>query len=446
VQPPQGAHSLLQKMKLQFALTALAVLLWPSSARGLKGSAQPRSVQLEAENESLKKRNKHLEAMMQVARAEVHRMDDAKKHRHVNGGGNNVEVLNQEVEDLQDKLHSAEADRKSLVQTLRQMLSRNATHIFQTQAEKVMKSKQVLETKCGEARMSCEAQVKEANGKSDEAKEVAQTLQEQNMDLQRTVQSLRAQLAVTVQKDKDLKGDKANLVATMHSLMREGTAAKKALRTEKDNEKKELQEIAADKVKLAKLAKKAPKPAVAKQARKIVQKNRPLHLNHEESTAYKIAKMNHINRYIDRQYASDDRSDDATEQAKQAAAAPMDAPKESDLQGLTKQVDAMQNDEDVLARKRQLNHSPDNPQGNSAGISDWLGLKVTNAKPVAIPKDANGMSPIDALDPDAVKQEKAAVAKKAKSDADDGGDGIEDLLAQAKNQLSAMDRAESENA
>lgn len=441
-------------MKWQCCILVLTFIR-PCVSRGLKTPKAPEAFSLEAEIEALKKRNKHLEAMMQVARTEVQRMDAAsRKHLevHVEGGGKDT----QEVDDLKKKLHAVEADKKSLMQTLRQLLAKNSTKIFRQQAEK----QQALELKCTNDRIAFQAQIKQANGKCDETKELAQTLQEQNMDLQRTVQDLKAKFSKSEQAGKDLAVDKANLVATMHSLMRESSGYQKELKKEAEKENKLTQELAADEAKLAKAAKQGkgkPMAKTAKNARKAPLKdvkNAPMHLTHEESMASKMAKMTDINRYIDRAdmpEIPDDSNDNAPEQA---SVAPTAFSSEKEMKEINKEVDAMQKQEDVFARNQVAleksqgvtNAASQTPHGK-AGLSDWLGLKVAPAKPAAegaIPRDANGLSPIDALDPDAVKQEKASAAKKAKADADDGGDGIENLLAQAKDQLSAMDAAEAQ--
>jgi len=451
-------------MKCRFVLAALAAFVWPSAARSLKG-AQAVPTTLEAENDALKKRNKQLEAMMQVAKTEVHRMDVALKHQHIDAGAANVEVraqevLNQENVDLKQKLASVQADKKSLVQTLRQMLKRNSTQIFQAQADKAVKLRQAVEMKCAQKQQSCDAQVKEANAKHEEAKDMIQTLQEQNMDLQKVVHEMKDQMAKAEQNGKELGADKANLVTTMHGLMRENSAVKKELQAEKETEKRDLQEIARDEAKIDKLAKlkKVPKEKEARKAPPKVSKNGPLHLNHEESVAFKNAKMDHINDYIDRQYVRDDGNSDVFELSTRplgtmAFGAEADAyatatPAPDSWKSMSQQVDAMAKEEEAASRKRlQTKHVNGAAAASSQGYGDWMGdLKLVKAKPaaVAIPKDANGLSPIDAIDPDATKQEKIAAAIKAKADDDDGGDGIQELLSQAKDQLSAMDKAEAQ--
>merc|ERR1719487_1936869 len=173
---------------------------------------------------------------MQVARTEVQRMDAASRKNHHDDGVEGVKVESQEVEDLKKKLHAVEADKKSLVQTLRQLLAKNSTKIFRQQAENAVKAQQALEVKCGNDRLAFQAQIKEANGKCDETREMAQTLQEQNMDLQRTARDLRAQLSKSEQSNKDLSVDKASLVTTMHGLMRESSSYQKELKKEVQKE------------------------------------------------------------------------------------------------------------------------------------------------------------------------------------------------------------------
>jgi len=440
-------------MKWQFGLAALA-LIRVAVARGLKtskvqeGSYAPDN-QLMAENEALKRRNKHLEAMMQVARNEVHRMDVKFQSR-----GQHPEAeckCNAGPEVLQKRLQAAEADKKSLMQTLRKMLAKNSTKIINN----AVQAQHDLEVKFGNERLALQAQIKDDKGALEEAKEMGQTLQEQNLDLQRTVHDLKEQLAKAKQTSQEFAVDKMNLVETMHGLMRDNNIIKAQLQTEAKKETKLLHDLAVDEAKLANLTKKnnLPKVKVAQKASGKHMKHTPLHMNHQESAAVQNAKMTAMNRYIDRanmpEIPSDD--DDTPEQVVATPAAPKD-----DWRSVNKQVDALAKQEDILARSNH-NHAKDNPQDvadaaaltdRSKGLGDWLGLKAAAAKPVegGIPRDANGLSPIDALDPDAVKQEKAAEAKKAKADADDGGDGIEGLLSQAKEQLNAMDAAEAQNA
>jgi len=168
--------------------------------------------------------------------------------------------------------------------------------------------------------------------------------------------------------------------------------------------------------------------------------------------------MDHINDYIDRQYVRDDSNSDVFELSTRplstkAFGAEADAyatatPAPDSWKSMTKQVDAMAKEEEEASKMRvQAKHATGTATTSSQGYGDWMGtLKLVKAKPAvaAIPKDANGLSPIDAIDPDATKQEKIAAAIKAKTDDDDGGDGIQELLSQAKDQLSAMDKAEAQ--
>lgn len=459
-------------MKWQVACAVLA-FLHSCAARGLKTprvheAASAVDSGLEAQNEELRKRNKHLEAMMQVARAEVQRMDalSAKKHVQVHSGSDGTDI-----EDLKKKLQAAEAEKKSLVQTLRKMLAKNSTKIFRTQAENAVQAKQALEMKCDKERIAFEDQIKASAEKCAESQELAQTLQEQNMDLQKTVRDLRAQLKKNEQKDKELSIDKQNLVATMHNLMRESSSYRKEVEKEMKKEKSLEEELAAKEAKIAKLTK-------AKTSHKEVQQTRsapsqkapvhlklqkgnapsdlklakgvksgthiaPMHLNHEESMASKMAKMKDINRYLDRADMPDipadidDSSDDTSVEEN-----PQDI--------FTRGKLAVQPSSSSKGEAETAPHVAEAAPTHQAkgGVQDWLGLKAVQAKPdpvAAIPKDSNGLSPIDSLDPEAVQQEKAAQEKKEKEDADEGGDGVQQLLAQANEQLNAMDDAEAQD-
>jgi myosin heavy subunit len=429
-------------MKWHITLAVLA-LVQPSVARGLK---TPRSTAagLEADNDALRQQNKQLQAMMQVARSEVQRMDRAAKSRNLrhDGAGSDTE----EVARLTMQLDKAKAERKSLATTLRQMLGKNSTKIFRAKADKALKTEKDLEQKYSKEKQALEAKLKEAAGKLAEEKEMVQTLQEQNMDLQKAKKDLTAKLSKSEKKEQDLTVDKANLVETMRSLMRDTAKAKKELQVETEKKEKVDKDLTIVEAKLANAtkSKKIPKPAVAKKVGNLSPKNSTLKMKHEESMASQIAKLHDMNRYIEN--AAVAVSEDITD-APEAVVAPTAAPKVSEWASVTKTVDSLQKQEDVFEKNKLLNHVADSAQDvaaaaaateHKAGLSNWLGLKVKPAEG-AIPKDANGLSPIDALDPEAVKQEKTSEAKKAKEAEDDGGDGIEDLLSQAHDQLNAME-------
>merc|ERR1719271_1630523 len=103
---------------------------------------------------------------MQVARAEVRRMDisaaAAKAQvRQRQGGSGKDEVLKQEIEDLKKKMKGMETDNLDLVQTLRKMMAKNSTQIFQKQAEHAKEMKMELAMRCAEERHTLEAKIKE---------------------------------------------------------------------------------------------------------------------------------------------------------------------------------------------------------------------------------------------------------------------------------------------
>merc|ERR1719443_2081834 len=111
--------------------------------------------------------------MMQMARAEVHRMDLAaashsRKRRQVANG--DAEVLQQEIKDLKKKLQTSADEKADLVQTLRRMLSKNSTKIFQRQAEHAQQMKMALEIQCGNDRRALEAKVSETSARNEEIK------------------------------------------------------------------------------------------------------------------------------------------------------------------------------------------------------------------------------------------------------------------------------------
>merc|ERR1719329_1596417 len=106
--------------------------------------------------------------------------------------------------------------------------------------------KMALEVKCGRERQSLEAQLHAAEGKRDEAKEVAQNLQDVNMQLQRKLQDMDSELTKTTKTNQELSSDKKNLVTTMQGLMRENSAFKRSLQKETDAEKKDAAEISVD--------------------------------------------------------------------------------------------------------------------------------------------------------------------------------------------------------
>jgi len=392
--------------------------------------------------------------MMQVARKEVHRMDvEIRSSRSQQQDKSATDVSDQATSALAGKLHMLETEKKSLMQTLRKMLDRNSTRIFQKEAQNAERAEKDLSAKFDKERSDLQAHIKEANDKAEEAQDLAQTLQQQNLDLKKSQLDLQAKLKVAEENDKGLATDKANLMETLHGFMRENMRIKKALAASDEKQSRIAKQLAVDEAKITNLTKNAQRPAAAKPARKPVSKNAPLHLKHEDSTALRMSKMNHINDYIDRSYSGDD-SSDSSETISENILEKVDATtakprKESYWSGVAKQEGALEKNLRVPAGDLKHVSAKSDQDHQDQDLGKWLGLKSAAAAKGAIPLDADGMSPIDALDPEAVKQEKtkqkAAEVTKAKDDEDDGGDGIDKLLSQAKEQLDAMDRAEARN-
>jgi chromosome segregation ATPase len=342
-------------MKWLGALVVL-VLVDIIQARGLKASRAPDegavlSKRLEVENEALRKRNQQLESMMQMARAEVHRMDSeaAKRTRHRQiGNYGDAEVLKQEIEDLKQKLQVSENDKKDLVQTLQRMLSKNSTKIFQRQAEHAQEVNMALELRCGKDRQALEAQlaeansqIKEANSKCDDTKEAAQDLQEENQALHGKLRDIHEELTKYEAENKDLTSNKVNLISTMQSLMRENSRIKHGLQQETDAEKREAKELVAAKATLTKLSKKAPAVATKKPA-KTVSKAFPVHHMSKEAAAAQKAHLRTIDRYMVNVEAPSDDIDESTEQ----------------------RLGSVQRQAELVAKGKVVNH-----------LSDWLGFK-----------------------------------------------------------------------
>lgn len=402
-------------MKWLWAFLALA-LAWPSRARGLKAPRAPDvsavlSKQLQVENQALKKQNQHLEAMMQMARTEVQRMDvaalqKARNQRQRNSG--DAEVLMQEIQDLKKKLQTAESDKADLVQTLQRMLKKNSTQMFQKQAERAEQMKMALEMKCGRDRAALEAEVKQANGKCDETKEVAQTLQDENEDMKRKLHVLTGDLGKAVQSNNNLHSDKANLVATMQALMRGNSRCK-------DLEQREAKELLGEKAAIAKLSKKAaPKPAVEEKSKKVSKALLGYH-KHAGSGAAKMARalkrqeahMRDIDKYID---SYDD------------SASEVSANDERTEQQVQTKLSAVQRQEDLFAKGKVGSH-----------LSDWLGFKAAQAR-------AKVAAQVIAQAAERAAAEQAAKKQKATPEAE-----AEALVNEAKAQLADMESADTDS-
>lgn len=437
-------------MKWILPLAALAL----AQARGLKtAKIVDGDESLKVENQRLKEESRRLEAMMQVARGEVQRMDktikDDKARNLRLSHGENEEA---EIASLTKKLEKAKADRKSLSDTLRQMLAKNSTKIYKAEAAKAVEDQHAAEKQYNKQLEAMEVHVKEVQEKTEEAKELARSFQDQNMDLQKTLRDTKAKLAVAEQKDQDLTQDRAILMNTMHGLMRDQTKAKQDLQNEIAKEQAEAKELASVKAKLealeaataaAKKKTKAAKPAEKPKPeskwdkfRKSVTDVAPLHLNHEESGAYKIAKLKDINRYID---STATVANDA-EETPAPVSTPTAAPKQNDWASMSKQVDSLAKAEDAEARQRikeaHVRAVPKDVAAPTAvhkdGLGDYLGLKMK-------------VAPVVAQSIPAPAEAKPSAAKQAKDEEDDGGDGVEDILSQAKQQLNDMDDAEAKS-
>jgi len=402
-------------------ITLTLALGLSAQARGLKAPRAPeanavRSKQLELENESLRKTNDHLEAMMQMARTEVHRMDaaateDRSRNRHHENCGD-VEVMKQEIEDLKKKQLATEGDKTDLVQTLRRMLAKNSTQIFQNQAVRAQQANTALELKCGRQRQAFEQQldeanekIKEANGKCDETKEVAQSLHDENVQDDQKLQKIRSALAKALQANKELEADKVNLVTTMQNLMRENSRFKHGLKQETAIEEKEAQELSIEKATLAKLSGKgkAPKTAAKKQTKAALK----LMAHHEHSAAQK-AHMRSIDRYMYTAEGSDADNDDIGGGVSSA------------------QMTAVQNQAELLEKGKVGTH-----------LSDWLGFpqqpKPAAPEAPAVTKKKKAQKKQDLLE---TYRHMKAAPKDPESEA-------EALLNEAKAQLADMESAEA---
>lgn len=426
-QKSPGAFEALSKLRA--AHEDLEELESPETA-----APSPKKAKLQAENDALTHRKRQLEGLVQMTRAKVQKAKVvAEKQAQIPGG--NPEVLKQEIEDLKNKLKAEENDKRSLVQTLRQMLAKGTTKAFQKHAESDQEKYMNLARKCGEDRHDLQAQGKEAEEKFDEMKELSQSLQGQNMDLQKELAEARAELGKAMSKTKELSMDKANLLATMHSMVRENTKAKAALHKEEDVVKKEAEELRNDTAMIANLTHKAtkPRPAVAKNATKktkLTTRKLPkvpvtlAHHKREESMAAQMAHMRDINRYIDSVYTARVESDDVSDKNTPLATSSGGM----DWQNVGAQVDILQKREDVFdqgenAASSQAPVSAGGSAEQSHDLKDWLGLH--SQLPKDVPKDKDGLSPIDALEPEAVKQKQQIAVQQEKADADDGGDGIQ---------------------
>jgi len=365
------------------------------------------SKELEAQNEALRKENSHLQSMMQMARAEVQRMDAVhKRHRRHSCGDDVVDVFKQEIEDLKNKLRQADSDKNDLVQSLRHMLAKNSTKTFQRQAERAMQHaenveqmKMSVEVKCGRYRQALEAQLQAAKGKCDDTKEVAQNLQEASADLKQKLGDSQAELAKDAQKNKELASDKKQLVTTMQALMRENSRFKHDLKKVSDQEKKEAVQLVASKALLAKLAKKAP-TATSAEKKQVKTMLKSLPRRHEHMSDAERAHMSHANAeidsYMDKTEAASDDVDFVSDQ----------------------QLRAVRRQEDLIAKGKVGAH-----------LSDWLGLKPAPKPP------AEGAAP---------KSDPVKALANPKAGADDDGEAeAEALVTQAKSQLDAMDREDA---
>lgn len=362
--------------------------------------AEIRNKDLETENEALRKRNQHLESMMQMARAEVQRMDAAAAghhHRRHGNCGTEIDILKQEILDLQNKLRQSDSDKNDLVESLRHMLQKNATKNFEREAveraNRAESLKMALEVKCGKERQALEAQLQAAGGQCDDTKEVAKNLQEENADLKKKLADASAEMALTSKTNKELSTDKVQLVTTMQGLMRENSRFKHGLQKVTEQEEKEASDLVATKAQLAKLAKIAKKALTPEKKPAKAMLKVGAHMHHEHLTDAQRAHMKEIDKYID-----------------SADPASKDAPFFSDQQmGLIKK-------QDELIKKGKV----------GVRLSDWLGIKPPAPKPPA---------------PSAAA--KATPNKKVAAD-DDGEAEAEDLVKQASDQLAAMERDDDE--
>jgi len=247
--------------------------------------------------------------------------------------------------------------------------------------------------------------------------------------MQTRLHNSKAVLTKSLQKSKELDSDKANLVTTMQALMRENARFKKGLQKDADVEKKDDKEraamkamLSADEAMLAVLKKGATvgaKKKVQQIQKKGLKAAMHMHHKHQKMTAAEKAHLSTIDNYIDR---TSEELDDDSELSDQ-------------------QMSAVQK-VDTLVKTGKV----------GAGLTDWLDVKPPEAKVVApkavvAPKEvAAPKIPISEVQKPKVGQATAQLsAMKVQLAADELSDGGEseaaDLVAQAKAQLAAMQKA-----
>jgi hypothetical protein len=303
------------------------------------------------------------------------------------------EVLRQEITDLRKKMQGTQSDNANLVETLRRMMSKNSTKIFQRQAERAEEMKVSVEMRCAQERKDLEAQLKDMAGKCDASKEEASNLHEDNAEMLKKLQALQADLAKVTKENKELAANKVYLVSTMQGLMRDNSKFKEQLGKVQGLESKEAKEISADKATIAKddatiaKAKKATKkPQQAKKQQH--QQKKPLLGNGKagaDNSAALHAHIREVDKYIDH-----------------AEAPPID-----DVEYLKE----LQQHEDTLEKGQQQQLA--SLAKKNVHLSEWLGLDPEKAAMKVSAPEAQTAD--DDSDPGA---EAAALLREAKAQLD----------------------------
>jgi myosin heavy subunit len=285
------------------------------------------------------------------------------------------------------------------------MMSNNATQMYQRQAERseqeaqsAREMKMAFELKCGKEKQALEVQLQATSGKCDNAKEVAQQLQEDNANLQQKLSDAHDLLAKNSKVNKELLSDKKNLVTTTQQLMRQNSKLKHTLEKETADKTKQAAELVAAKASIAKLSKMELSSAAKKQV-KTALKAFPGH-HHQHLSEKDKAHMRDMDKYID---SAESEGDELAES----------------------QLRAVQQEDELLEKGKVGTH-----------LTDWLGLKASPKPAAAAPESSPTLVKAPA-------KQKASADDSAESVVASGKKGVEEGDSETPSATAAGDGAVS---
>jgi len=161
--------------------------------------------------------------------------------------------LENQIGELKRQNADLKTDKAGLVSSVQQMLANSNAFKLETSMKESKEAEAELRQKYEKKMEALKKREEEIQDKSDDAREVLQQLQAQNVDLEKSNGALKSELAESQKKATELSSDKGHLMESLQNLLRQNTQYQNQIA----DMKRKLQEA------------KKPKPAARKNLEKV---------------------------------------------------------------------------------------------------------------------------------------------------------------------------------